>query len=1289
MKSILVRVAKKVAYVCAALVIIAALSVIASRFLTPYVDARRGEMEALATTIVQSPVTIEKATVSWFQYHPGVALHNVTIRDKDTNEPVLQLRTVKVFISIPQSIWQRKLVPGGMLISGADLVVHQSPKGEFVLQGFPALGGYDKEPFKGESKFKDVAAWLSMQPLIILREIDVRFTGATGIKRFVTLYNLKLENSDTVHSLIGKAILHQNISTGLTLAVHWEGMVADTDKITGKIYINLSGLSLAQWFKGLAWNGWEIRKGLLSAKIWATWSDGGFNRIQSSVRLLNLDLFSDMDKSVRKVNRLDGNIGWKREGKDQIIAGDDILIDWSSRLWPVTSFYLKLSPDNNQKLTPVMMNLGYLDLSDTRELLASSPKFLSDNLLKMLKDLDLDGNLENISITFSRDTTDKVPVLMQGRFSGIGFRSLDHLPAAENLSGAFVWKGDGGSFSLQSRQAVIRYPSIFAKPLMFEQLTGDVLWLRDANNEWKFVFKSVGALNQDFALNLNGHLLLPESLKPKINISANFTLHDVSHLKRYLPVHAFDKNLTEWLNEAFLSGSAESGSLVLRGVLPDFPFDHDNGSFLVTTAVNNVTLHYAPGWPDLKNITGNVQFSGRKILIDINKANMLDIDIGRAHGEIPYLGSDKPAVLTVYTTPIHADLTKGMHFLHVSPLKKTIGKMFRDIDLKGQMELGLALTVPLENPDDTEVKGVLDISNAKMELKPWKLDIDKLNGKVNFTERSTDAAAIQGELFGKPLRLDLDSTHTDDDKSVIVATVTNNIDLMDIENWLQVPLSTVAKGTTNMTAKIDLAVDKPIVINIDTNLTGVTLDLPMGYMKTANEVRRFTADITVEDKKPLKLQVNYADLLNAALVLDRSQNKFDLVSANLRLGKGKADWPQGKGLYITGSMKELDADKIRAYFLMSSKNKTDGLPLRLVDVNVDALSLYGVKLSPVRLQLVPANAAWMVTVTSPDIAGKIQVPSVFGPKSTLMIDLQRINLDAFSGGTESSMVVANLLPVILFSADSVRYTGSEIHNVSFNTLPSTSGLAITSLTVRSANFNLQGSGDWVQSGQSNQTRLHGKATSKNVSGLLDGLGFDVHNFVSSNGTLNFDLNWSNPPYALTLNSMSGGASIEMGKGRIVEVSQASDAKMDLGRMLNLFSLQSIPRRLSLDFSDVFMKGYSFDTLKGDFRFGDGTASTKNMRFDGPLAKVEIRGKIGVARKNFDLILSVTPYVTSSIPVAATLITGQPVIGVAAWAVSKIIGSEVSKAVTYYYSVTGSWSNPNWNVIQGMRNSARQ
>ena len=54
-------------------------------------------------------------------------------------------------------------------------------------------------------------------------------------------------------------------------------------------------------------------------------------------------------------------------------------------------------------------------------------------------------------------------------------------------------------------------------------------------------------------------------------------------------------------------------------------------------------------------------------------------------------------------------------------------------------------------------------------------------------------------------------------------------------------------------------------------------------------------------------------------------------------------------------------------------------------------------------------------------------------------------------------------------------------------------------------------------------------------------------------------------------------------------------------ILGVVSIAALPRRLSLDFSDVFDDGLAFDTLKGDFTIDDGNAYTCNLGLEGSVA----------------------------------------------------------------------------------------
>src|SRR5579862_1047574 len=348
----LITIIKKIGYVIAVSIILAALLISIARLVTPVLDAHRQDFEKWASQLLGAPVEIETVRVSWYQYQPEITLNQVTILNPTSKHPVLQLNTIRVFFSLLQSIWQHKFILSSVMISGVEVNLHQTKTGEISVQGFPSLGGLNSQPYQNETKFADIMAWLSVQPRIVLHNIDIRYTPFTGPKRYVTLYNLNFDNENEKHTLFGKAVLHQDIPTEVSIAVQWQGQGVDLAKINAKLYLYISGFSISQWLKEKVWNGWQVKQGLLSAKTWLTWSDGRFQKIQTEFQAYNLDLYSAKDKSQHTINRLSGEIGWKREGNNQIIAGQDILLDLPAHLWPVTNFYASFAPDETSKLVP-------------------------------------------------------------------------------------------------------------------------------------------------------------------------------------------------------------------------------------------------------------------------------------------------------------------------------------------------------------------------------------------------------------------------------------------------------------------------------------------------------------------------------------------------------------------------------------------------------------------------------------------------------------------------------------------------------------------------------------------------------------------------------------------------------------------------------------------------------------------------------------------------------------------------------------------------------------------------
>lgn len=1196
MNVFLLSIFKKLSYTVAIGIIITAVLVTLTRSLTPVLDLHRTDLEQWASKLLQTTVTIGQVEASWYHYQPIITLNKTTVFKTGTKAPLLQIPKVSVFFSIPQSLWQFKFVPSAVMITGAHAKLKQTANGQVMLQGLSS--------FKSETKVTDMLMWLSLQPRVILRDINLHLSGANGQKRFVTLYNLSFDNSESHHRVLGKALLHQGIPTEVNIALKWKGTKFAPEEINGKAYIYISGLSLPQWLKGYPWRNWKIKKGIGSAKIWATWNKGALQKIQSNFQIYGLDLYSHTDKSTHQVNRMSGHVGWKREKGQQVFAGEDLLIDLPDHLWPISNFNISLMPDAKGELSPKRAHFAYLDLSDVQSFLLSSQALLSDKTNEMLNALQVKGAVQNASVTFSDKWTDWRHLTLDANFSHLGFLGWKKIPGVKNISGNIQWNGTQGAIKLNSNHTIFQYDPIFAKPFAIDHLVGDVEAQLNANQVWIFRTPAMQIVNDDLSAKLSGTLTLDKNVSPVSDITANFTMHNAKNITRYLPMRIFEPSLVKWLQQAFLSGQVDSAKVILKGAMNEFPFENGKGTFLISGIVKDVNLRYASDWPVLNHINGRLTFSGDQMDVAAESAQFAGIFLKNIHAKIPHLGTDQQHILEINSDTIQTDLAQATKFINKSPLRKKFGKMFSALEPQGSMMLKLGLTIPLSNTEKTNVLGEMILKNAQLNLKPWQINLADLNGIIHFTETNIEADNIQGKLFKEPLELAL-KTIKNQESSFIQATLNYHLNISTLENIFKIPLTKFAEGSTTVTTQINLSSAAQLDLALYSDLVGVRVELPDRFGKKLGEARAFSTHIYLEKDQAVKMKLNYGNLLSANLHRDEERRAI--------------------------------------------------------------------------------NDNWNINITSPEVAGQLQIPVNMTSQGLITAKFQRLNLHSTHNLKDIySNFKINSLPAIYFTADNVSYNEIPLGKVIVKTSTLADRLLIRSLRIVSPHLDLQAVGDWTQDNNEYQTHLQGDASSKNVNELLRSFNIDAHNVIASDGEAHFRLSWHDIPFSPTQSNIKGRLSLKLGPGRIVDIGQASEMKMDLGRMLNIFSLQSIPRRFALDFSDIFQKGYSFDSIRGDFNIRNGNIYTNNSNISGTVAGVSINGRIGFEDKDYDLTLTVVPHVTSSIPIAATIITLNPLIGVAAWAVDKVTNPLVNKATSYSYVIKGPWNSPNWEAVNVAR-----
>ena len=321
-------------------------------------------------------------------------------------------------------------------------------------------------------------------------------------------------------------------------------------------------------------------------------------------------------------------------------------------------------------------------------------------------------------------------------------------------------------------------------------------------------------------------------------------------------------------------------------------------------------------------------------------------------------------------------------------------------------------------------------------------------------------------------------------------------------------------------------------------------------------------------------------------------------------------------------------------------------------------------------KLMPQKTGWLVQIQNSNMPAEIFIPKQ--KQQALNVNFKRLYLTEGNQENIDDWKPTELPRVNLSCAD-LRYKNMQLGRVQTQLIPIIKGVRINNFAMNSTTANLQANGSWQFIKNKHLTNLQGQLISPNIGATLAAWGLPA-GIQSQTGKIQFDLEWWNTPYNPHFKEINGKLKLDFKKGQINDIGSSASAKMNFGRLLTSLSLQSLGKRLQLDFSDLKQKGFDFDVLKGELKLQNGNAITNNLFLDGPVALVALSGRIGLATQDYDLRLTVTPHFTSSLPVIIGL-AGGPIAGAATWLVNKMIGSEVQKIAASTYRMTGPWQQP--------------
>lgn len=176
------------------------------------------------------------------------------------------------------------------------------------------------------------------------------------------------------------------------------------------------------------------------------------------------------------------------------------------------------------------------------------------------------------------------------------------------------------------------------------------------------------------------------------------------------------------------------------------------------------------------------------------------------------------------------------------------------------------------------------------------------------------------------------------------------------------------------------------------------------------------------------------------------------------------------------------------------------------------------------------------------------------------------------------------------------------------------------------------------------------------------------------GKMDGQVGWVGSPLSLDYPSMNGQFNVNIESGQFLK------AEPGIAKLLGVLSLQALPRRLALDFRDVFSAGFAFDFVRGDVNINQGVAATNNLQMKGVNAAVLMEGSADIEKETQDLKVVVVPEINAG---TASLIASviNPAIGIGTFLAQFVLRQPLIRANTQEFHIDGSWADPKITKVE--------
>lgn len=1290
-------------------------------WIVPRIDSLRPHLEQQATRLLGVPVSIAAISAEGSSLSPSLTLTDLTLQDAQGRH-ALRLPRVVLALS-PRSLL--RLGFEQIYIEAPQLQVRRSADGTLWVAGLP-LGSSDTQDSRA-------ADWLLTQPEVVIQGGQLHFADEQRSAGPLQLQqvSLVLRNSGWRHALRLDATPEATWGGRFSLRAHMRqpllsGHAGRWQQWSGQWYAEFSRVDVSRLQQHADLGRLQLTRGAGALRAWGELRRGQWLSTTADLALAELDTRLAPGLQPLALQQLTGRITARQleGGFEFSTQGLDFRTQDGLR-WPGRALLLR-QREGSRGLEGEL-RADQLDLAMLAQIATRLP--LGQTLQQALQTYTVAGQVEGLALQWRGpwSAPREYQAQAQARALALGTQAAGASTGLAGLDARIALNQNGGQAQLSMQDGHLLLPSVFAEAqLPLQRLSATLRWQlqgrqiavqapdvrfanADAEGQASLAWRTSEATDKS---RFPGHL----------ELSGQLQRAKATRVHRYLPL-VVPESARHYVRDAVRAGSASRVLFRVKGELLDFPYASGGpGEFHIAAQVRGVDYAYVPTtlqppdeppWPALTGLSGELVFDRASMQVRAANGRLAgapQLQLQRTDARI----ADLEFPVVEVDGRVAGPLAEMLALVRQSPIASLTQGALDATSASGPAELRLGLTLPIAALAQTSVRGQVQLGGNDVRFIPQAPLVSGARGSVQFSENGFTLAGVQGRALGGNVTLEGGMRTSPQGEPQVRVRAEGQASAQGLRQaglWdIVSQLASHASGSAAYGLTLGVRQGQAELL-VTSDLVGMALEVPAPLGKPAQQPlalrveRRLTPEAAAGRTREDELHIELGQLARLAWVraLDAADNARVLRGA-IALGQA-AQAPlalPASGVQAHAELDNLDIDAWQALLAPSGGSSSHANNTATLETAQDYLpSSLGLRaarlaLGARTLHQVVAGASrqgrqWQLNIDAQELNGHLRYqPGQGNAPGQLHARLARLSLPKAAQEQVDALLSEPAQPQNLPALDIV-VQDFELHDRPLGQLEiearnrqDGSGQRqwqLVHFNLLAPEATLRSSGDWAlpAGGGQRRSRLDFALDIRDSGALLARFGM-AGVLRQGQGRIDGQLGWAGSPLAPDWRSMNGQLHVEMQAGQFLK------ADPGLAKLLSVLSLQSLPRRLTLDFRDVFSEGFAFDFVRGDVKIAQGQASTNNLQMKGVNAAVLMEGSADIEQETQNLHVFIVPEINA---MTASLVASaiHPVIGLSSFLAQMFLRGPLMEAATQELRIDGTWAEPRVQRVPRQRSAA--